>query len=91
MSDRIDRAIDRSGATPALALDISKAYDRVWYASLLPKLRSYRISGQIFGFISSFLSNRLLRVVLDGTSSQEYPVNAQSRVHSWSNNFSTIH
>ena len=35
-----------------------------------------RLSGQIFGLISSFLSNRRLRVVLDGTSSQEYPVNA---------------
>ena len=33
------------------------------------------ISGQIFGLISSFLSNRQLRVVLDGKSSQEYPVN----------------
>ena len=30
----------------------------------------------IFGLISSFLSNRQLRVVLDGKSSQEYPVNA---------------
>ena len=35
---------------------------------------SYGISGQIFGIISSFLSNRRLRVVLDGKSSQEYPV-----------------
>ena len=33
------------------------------------------ISGQIFGLILSFLSNRRLRVVLDGKSSQEYPVN----------------
>ena len=30
----------------------------------------------MFGLISSFLSNRRLRVVLDGKSSQEYPVNA---------------
>ena len=29
-----------------------------------------------FGLISSFLSNRRLRMVLDGNSSQEYPVNA---------------
>ena len=35
----------------------------------------YGISGQIFGLISSFLSNRRLRVVLNGKSSQEYPVN----------------
>ena len=59
-----------------MALDISKAFDRVWHAGLLHKLKSYGISGQIFGLISSFLSNRQLQVVLNGKSSQEYPVNA---------------
>ena len=76
VSDRITRAFNRSGASRAVALDISKAFDRVWHADLLHKLKSYGISGQIFGLISSFLSNRWLRVVLDGNSSQEYPVNA---------------
>ena len=76
MSDRIARAFNRSGATRAVALDISKTFDRVWHAGLLHKLKSYGISGQIFGLISSFLSNRRLRVVLDGKSSQEYQVNA---------------
>ena len=75
-TDRIARAFNRSGATQAVALDISKVFDRVWHAGLLHKLKSYGISGQIFGLISSFLSNRRLRVVLDGKSSQEYPVNA---------------
>ena len=75
-SDRIARAFNGSGATRAVALDIPKAFDRVWHAGLLHKLESYGISGQIFGLISSFLSNRQLRVVLDGKSLQEYPVNA---------------
>ena len=76
VSDKIARAFNRSGATRAVALDISKAFDRVWHAGLLHKLKSYGISGQIFGLISSFLSNRPLSVVLDGKSSQKYPVNA---------------
>ena len=76
VTNRIARAFNRSGATRAVALDISKAFGRVWHAGLLHKLKSYGISGQIFGLISSFLSNRRLRVVLDGKSSQEYPVNA---------------
>ena len=62
-------------ATRAVALDISKASDRVWHAGLLHKLKFYGISGQIFGVISSFLGNRGLQVVMDGKSSQEYPVN----------------
>ena len=77
VSDRIARAFNMSGATRAVALDISKAFNRVCHVGLLHKFRSCRISGQIFGLISSFLSNRRLRVVLDGKSSQESPINAR--------------
>ena len=76
VSDRIARAFKKSGATQAIALDISKGFDRILQAGLFNKIKSYGISGQIFGLISSFLSNRWLQVVLDGKSSQEYPVNA---------------
>ena len=76
VSDRIARAFNRSGATRAVTLDISKALDRAWHAGLLHKLKSYGISGQIFALIFSFLSNRRLLVVLDGKSSHEYGVTA---------------
>ena len=49
-----------------MALDISKAFHSAGHAGFLYKLTSYGILGQIFGLISSFLTNRLLRVVLDG-------------------------
>ena len=59
VSDRNARAFNRPGTTRAVALDISKAFDRVWHAGLLHKLKSYYgISVQIFGLISSFLNNR---------------------------------
>ena len=76
VSDRIARAFNKSGATRVVTLDVSKALERVWHAGPLQKLKSYEISGQIFGLISSFLNNRRLRVVLDGKFSEEYPVNA---------------
>ena len=60
VSDRIPRVFNRFGATGAVPLDVSKAFDRVWHNGLLYKLKSYGISGQIFGLISSFLSNRRL-------------------------------
>ena len=75
-SDRTANAFNSSGATRAVALDISLAFDRVLRAALLGKLKSHGISGQIFGLISFFLINRRLQVVLDGKSSQEFPVNA---------------
>ena len=52
-----------------------KAFDSDRHAGLLHKFKCYGISGQIFAFVSTFCSNRPLRVVLDGKSSQEYPVN----------------
>ena len=73
VSDRITRALNRSGATRAVALDISKAFERIWHAGFLHKIKSYGISGQIFGLISFFFfSNKWLRVVPVGKSSQEY-------------------
>ena len=75
VSDRIVRAFNRSGATRAAALDISTAFNRIWHAGLLHKLKSYGITSQIIGLVSFFLSNRQLRVVLHGKSSQEYSVN----------------
>ena len=59
VSNRIARAFNRSGATRAVALDISKAFDRVWHACLLQKLTSYGISGQ-------YLALFLLFSVIDG-------------------------
>ena len=40
VSDRIARAFNRSGATTAVALDISKAFDTVWHAVVLHKLKA---------------------------------------------------
>ena len=64
-----------SGTTWALALDIPKAFDWIWHAGLLQKLKLSRILGHIFCPVLSFVSNRRPGVVLDGNSSQEYSVN----------------
>ena len=42
---------------------------------LLHKLKSYEISDRVFDLILSFFGNRRLRVVLEGSSSQEYQFN----------------
>ena len=74
VSDRIAKAFKRLWAIWAVALDISKAFESVWHAGPLCKLKSYEVSCLIFGLISFFLSNRPLRMVLDGKFSWEYPV-----------------
>ena len=69
ISDRIARAFMRSGATRAVALNISKDFCRAWHAGL-QQHNSYGMLVQIFGLVSSLFSNRPV------WSSQEYPVNA---------------
>ena len=52
----------------------------------------HKLSDQIFGLISSFLSNRQFQGVLDGKSSQEYQLYwSSSRVHSWFYTFPVVH
>ena len=51
---RLARAFNKSGATRAVALDIFKASDRVWYAGLIHKHKSYGISGQILALFLLF-------------------------------------
>ena len=63
VSDKIARVFNRSRATPAVAIDISKAFNRVWYNGLLHKLKSKgisRISGWVFGLILFFLRKTVL-------------------------------
>ena len=42
---------------PITLFFISKAFDRVWHTGRVHKLKSYGISGQIFGLILSFHIN----------------------------------
>ena len=64
VSDRTALVFNRYGATRAVALDIHKAFNRVWH------------TGSDIWPCLVVVSNTQLQMVLDGKSSQEYPVNA---------------
>ena len=55
-------AFNRSGGTEAVALDISKAFDRVWHA--VHAVMEFQV--RYLALFLLFHSNRRLRVVLDG-------------------------
>ena len=42
-------------------LDISKAFDKVWYKGLVHKLKLYGISGNLLKLIENYLNNRKQR------------------------------
>ncbi len=67
---------NRFGETFAVALDISKAFDRVWHKALLSKLPSYGVYPALCSFLSSFLSGRSIAAVVDGHCSNPIPINS---------------
>ena len=55
-------------------LDFSKAFDKVSHRHLALKLKYYGIDGKLLDWINSFLSNRMQRVVLEGSISKNVSV-----------------
>ncbi len=69
-------SFSRFGEIFAVALDISKAFDRVWHKSLVLKLPSYGLYPSLCTFVSNFLSGRSISVVADGYCSKLISVNS---------------
>jgi len=74
--DRVYDAFDRLSEVDYAFLDLSKAFDRVWHAGLLHKLRVRGASPQMWLFWRSFLSGRSFRVAQGGCFSDSFPVTA---------------
>ena len=67
-------ALRNFGESYVVALDISKAFDRVWHKALLAKLPSFGFTPSLTKFIASFLSNRTISVVVDSATYNSFPV-----------------
>ena len=61
---------------PAPALEISKAFDRVWHKTLISKLPSFGFYPSLCSFISNFLSDHSIAAVVDGHCSSPKPINS---------------
>lgn len=68
--------IEKHGASRAVALDISKAFDQVWHEGLLNKLPAYGLSTKLCVWIANVLSERCIHVVVEHITSSTCPVNA---------------
>ena len=64
------------GESFVVALDISKAFDRVWHKALLAKLPAYGSTPSFCKLISNFLSNCFISVVVNGSTSASFPVSS---------------
>ena len=64
------QAIDDGKEVRIVFCDVSKAFDRVWHAGLICKLRAAGISGNLLNWFVSYLENRRQRVVISGIQSE---------------------
>lgn len=73
-----------------MALDISKAYERVWKAGICHKLKVYGVYRRIFYMIQSPLKDRIRRVVLNAFSTRYFHVNVgnPAEIYPWTYVFS---
>ncbi len=60
----------------AIVFDVAKAFDKVPHKRLTLKLKYYGISGPILHWLTAFLTDRIQRVLLDGSSSDTVPVSS---------------
>ena len=73
---KINEAFKRGKEVRMVYHDISKAFDRVWRKGLLFKLKSIGIRDPLLGWLTSYLSHRKQRVVIDGQASNWTNVSA---------------
>jgi len=69
VAQRLFNTINDREEAWVVCLDISKAFDRVWHLGLLAKLRTLGFTGKLLAWLSDYLRDRSLRVVLNGKSS----------------------
>jgi hypothetical protein len=70
ITDKIHKALEEGKEICLVFLDVSKAFDRVWHSGLLHKARCMGIEGRLFDWLCDYLTDRKIRVVINGQKSE---------------------
>jgi hypothetical protein len=68
--DQFCRAVSKGKDIRVVFLDISKAFDRVWHAGLIYKLKKHGIKGRLLTWLIDYLRDRQQRVIINGVASE---------------------
>ena len=71
-----NRSLDKGEDVYVIALDIAGAFDKVWHAGLIEKIKSFGIEGNLLSLIKDYLQDRVLQVVVNGHTSKEHKIKA---------------
>ena len=75
--DMLARNLNKGSRTDVIYFDFAKAFDSVNHDIILQKLKhKFGIDGLLLKFFVEYLSNRCQRVVVNGSSSNDLPVNS---------------
>uniref|UniRef100_A0A2S2NJB5 Putative RNA-directed DNA polymerase n=1 Tax=Schizaphis graminum TaxID=13262 RepID=A0A2S2NJB5_SCHGA len=76
LTDQLCKNRNDKKFTPAIFLDVEKAFDKVWHEGLLHKLIKIGTPIHLVKLIKSFLSNRYFNVRVENSVSSNRPINA---------------
>jgi ribonuclease HI len=71
LQDTISKYNKNKGFTVGVFLDFEKAYDMLWRAGLMTKIKKAGINGNLFTFINEFINNRTFEVKIGAESSSK--------------------
>lgn len=76
ISQNLHDTMDKRQESRLICLDISRAFDRVWHRGLIAKLEALGLKGTLLNWIEDYLTNRELKVTMNGIASSAKPINA---------------
>ena len=65
--DEWTKILDKGGKFDSMYMDFMKVFDKVPHRRLLHKMHSYEISEKVIKRVESVLSNRIQKVIVNGT------------------------
>ena len=71
LTQRIIDGFQKGEQTTAVFVDLQQAYDRVWRKGLLLKMQKMGIKGNMYSWIKSFLTDRLIQTQINDTMSSK--------------------
>ncbi len=76
VSQNLHDTKDKRQESRLICLDISRAFDRVWHKGLISKLEALGLKGTLLKWLEDYLTNRELKVTINGKSSWAKAINA---------------
>jgi hypothetical protein len=71
---KVNEILERGNECAVVSLDVAGAFDRVWHAGLVKKLRAAGMRGRALKLIKSYLRNRHISVVTNGVKSKRQSI-----------------